>query len=68
MNFQVIVIIITILLVYWTLTMNQELYATLFTESSQQPHKVEVVIPIVILMIKLRLKGKCFAQYYSALK
>lgn len=57
MNFQAIIINTTIVSIYWTLTMNQELHETLFGESSQQPHKVEAVIPIVIIVTKGRLKG-----------
>lgn len=57
MTFQVTIIMITIILIYWTLTMT--LCKVLSTESSQ-PHKVDAFIPIVIIIIimrKLRVKG-----------
>lgn len=34
MNLQAIITITTTVLIYWILTMNQELYETLFTEST----------------------------------
>lgn len=50
MTFQALIIMI-IILIYRTLTI--ELCEALFRESSQ-PHKVDDIIPSVIIMIKLR--------------
>lgn len=55
MTFQAITIVIIIILNYWTLAMKQ--CDTPFTESAQ-PHKVDVFIPIaIIIMRKLKVKG-----------
>lgn len=43
----IIIIMIIILLTYWTLPVHQELCETFFTESSQQPHRVHVIITTV---------------------